>query len=166
MLVGVLADTHVRGMGRALPDELWAAFEGVEAILHAGDLVSLTVRDVLQAHAPTHAVAGNSDGYEVAEVLPERRVLALGEVRVGLTHGHLGAGRTTPERALRQFADEAEPVAVVVFGHSHQPLIERRGGVLLVNPGSPLDRRSAPRYSCARLWLAPGAVEAELVEWD
>ena len=84
---------------------------------------------------------------------------------IGLTHGDLGLGGTTPERARGAFASEA--VAAVLFGHSHAPLVERvAGGPLLVNPGSPTDKRAQPRYSWALVEIDGGAVRAELRLFD
>ena len=88
-------------------------------------------------------------------------------VRIGLTHGHLGIERSTPERALFTFGPlPGDVVDVVAFGHSHVPVVERRSGVLLVNPGSPTDRRRQPAYSFGLLRIGPdGQVEAEIVRF-
>ena len=161
MTIGVTSDTHWPSRGRSLPPQLLAAFAGVDLILHAGDLNLLAVLEPLRAIAPVQAVSGNTDPDEVTRVWPERLELELAGVSLGLVHGHAGEGRTTPERARSWF-----PAArVVVFGHSHQPLIAQVDGQWLVNPGSPTDRRRAPRHSCARLTLTAGEVAAELVEW-
>lgn len=149
--VGVVADTHFGSRGRAYPPELLRGLEGVDLILHAGDLTSLSALEPLQAIAPVAAVAGNVDDPEVRALLPFRRVVLAGPCRVGLVHGHSGAGPTTPDRALRSFADA--DVAVVVFGHTHAPLCQERGGVLLLNPGSPTTRRHEPDFSFALLHL-------------
>jgi len=161
MVIGVLSDTHMPHRARALPEALWRAFEGVDMILHAGDLNTLDMLDPLRALAPVHAVIGNTDPWDTADMLPRAVRLELDGVIVGLTHGHDGHGRTTVERAVSHFPD----AGVVVFGHSHVPLIEQRGAVLLVNPGSPTDRRSQPRFSCARLTLDGGVAAAELITW-
>lgn len=160
MIIGVLSDTHLTGR-RELPDEVFAAFDGVELILHAGDLNTLELLDVLRAIAPVQAVAGNTDPWDVAQALGERKTVEAGGLTIGLVHGHVGKGRTTPERA-RSWFPAAE---VVVFGHSHQPLIERVGEQLLVNPGSPTDRRRSPHHSCAILTVIDGVAAARLVEW-
>lgn len=161
MRVLVISDSHIPQRAGDLPLAVWEAAREADAVLHAGDLTDLWVYHALRRFAPTHAVSGNVDPPETAAALAERRVLNLGGVRVGLTHGHRGAGRTTPERALAAFAGDA--VDVVVFGHSHQPLIEERDGVLLVNPGSVTDRRRAPWCSFAWLRIDGGKAAAELV---
>src|SRR5438093_519933 len=96
--VGVIADTHIADGRRVIPGAVWEAFAGVDCILHAGDIARRAVLDELALLAPVHAVYGNLDPFELASTLPEWRVLDLGGVRLGLTHGHLGHWRTTPER--------------------------------------------------------------------
>ncbi|QIA26353.1 metallophosphoesterase [Thermaerobacter sp. PB12/4term] len=160
----VLSDTHIPGRARALPPAVLEAAAAADLIIHAGDLVSLDVYDELALLAPVVAVHGNVDGPEVYRRLPPRAVVERDGVRVGVTHGHLGRGRSTPERALAAFAGEEPPPAVVVFGHSHQPLLERRGGVLLLNPGSPTDPRWAPAPSYGWLELEGGEARARLVQ--
>ncbi len=172
--IGVLADTHIPVKVRALPARVIAALRGVDRILHAGDLVDLSLLDELARIAPTDAVAGNNDPPEVVERLGFRKLIEIGPVRVGLVHGHRGRGRNTPDRATRAFAREPRPPAAVVFGHSHLPLLKRPGErlfpdapplpFLLFNPGSPTDRRQAPRRSFGFLTVEPdGHVRAELV---
>ncbi|MBI5831953.1 MAG: metallophosphoesterase family protein [Armatimonadetes bacterium] len=161
MVLGLLSDTHRHGRGLPLPEEVFTAFEGVDAILHAGDLTSFDVLDVLRAYAPVHAVAGNSDPHEVADRLPCALRLEFDGVVVGLTHGHRGRGSTTAARALSHFPD----AQVVVFGHSHVPCVQTHERVMLVNPGSPTQRRSQPNHSVARLTIAAGCAEAEIVTW-
>ncbi len=158
--IGVVSDTHLPRFGRRLPRALLdgLASASVELILHAGDLTAPFVLAALEAIAPVVAVAGNNDPAEIRERLGTRTTVAVGSRLIGLTHGHLGPGRTTPERARRAFDGEA--VEVVVFGHSHQPLwVPPTAGVAaLLNPGSPTDRRREPTFSYALLDLEDGTV--------
>lgn len=156
--IGVLSDTHVPTRAKALPPVLFEAFRGVAMILHAGDLTTRDVLDELEAIAPVHAVRGNVDPPEVARLLPARRVIEVEGVKIGLIHGDGPSRAKTPERALKAF----DGVQCVVFGHTHIPLCERRGGVLLFNPGSPTDRRGQPRYSYGFLTVAGGRVDGEI----
>ncbi|GAB6877490.1 metallophosphoesterase family protein [Thermaerobacter litoralis] len=160
----VLSDTHIPGRGRSLPPAVLEAAAQADLIVHAGDLVSLDVYDELALLAPVVAVCGNVDDPEVYRRLPPRAVVEREGVRIGVTHGHLGKGATTPDRALAAFATDVPPPAVVIFGHSHQPLIERRGDVLLFNPGSPTDPRRAPAPTYGWLELEAGVARARLVE--
>ena len=161
MKIGLVSDTHMPSRAKALPAELMAALAGVELILHAGDLNTLAVLRELGELADVEAVAGNTDPWEVANLLGDRYQVELEGVSIGLTHGHLGRGTTTPDRAVSRFTG----ARVVVFGHSHRPRIEARGGVLLVNPGSPTDPRGAPQRTCAILTVECGQARAELVGW-
>jgi putative phosphoesterase len=157
--IGVISDTHISSPARVLPAAVWQAFAGVDMILHAGDLTTLGVLRELGVLCPVHAVYGNCDPPEVVARLPDKLVVPIEGVRIGLIHGHRGQGRTTPEVARRSFAG----VGCIVFGHSHAPLIETREGVLLFNPGSALERRRQPLTSCGLLHVAGDAIRAELV---
>jgi uncharacterized protein len=164
---GVVSDTHLPRFGRRLPGQLVRGLEAahVELILHLGDFTGAEVPALFEVLAPFDAVAGNNDGPELVERFGRRKVLDVGGVRIGLTHGDLGLGRTTPERAPRTFAPDE--VDVVLFGHSHIPLVQRLlDGRLLVNPGSPTDKRRQPRYSWALLTIEGGRVAAELHFFD
>lgn len=159
--VGIVADTHLPRFGRVLSTFLDAGLRAarVDRILHLGDWTSELAFDLLHAIAPTDGVAGNNDPPALAERLGTRKVVELEGVRLGLTHGHLGPGRTTPERAERLFASE-EGLAAVLFGHSHIPLVERRsdGRPWLINPGSPTDKRRQAHRTWALLILDAGRI--------
>lgn len=156
--------------GRLLPGPLVRGLEsaGVERILHAGDWTAPFVVELLEAIAPVHGVAGNNDPPELGARLGSVRVVDLDGTLVGLTHGHLGSpSLSTPERAAAALAHIPDLTAIC-FGHSHIPLVraEPDGGPLLVNPGSPTDKRRQPRYSWALLEVAGGDVRAELRFFD
>jgi uncharacterized protein len=156
----VTSDTHLGPRRRKpLPAALLAACDGADAILHAGDLVTADVLDTLAAYAPLHAVAGNCDPWDLAERLAETRSLELGGVPIGITHiPGPEAGRGARLRA-------AFPGArVIVFGHTHWPVLDLDGDVMLLNPGSPTERRRAPHATFAELRIAGGRATARLVE--
>jgi uncharacterized protein len=140
MRIGCISDTHL--MGRPVPDPVIEALEGVDLILHAGDILELAVLEQLSAIAETQAVKGNMDHGEVASVLPDRRVIKAGKFKIGLTHGH-GPPSGITWKVARVF--EGEGCDCIVFGHTHNSLIKERNGVLFFNPGSPTDRMFARR---------------------
>lgn len=148
MRVGVISDTHLAGPALELPARVIELFAGVDLILHAGDLIDLAVLDELRAIAPVEAVHGNMDPIGVVEKLPGKKVLELGSFRIGLTHGS-GDPFTLAARVAELFADDRADV--IVFGHSHRPLEQARGGQLLFNPGSPTDQRFSPDRSVGLL---------------
>jgi putative phosphoesterase len=161
MRVLVVSDTHLAAATvDRLPPEVWAMADAADAVLHAGDVCEEAVLDALRERAPVHAVLGNND-HALRGRLPEVLQIELDGVRIGLLHdAGLTKGRTT--RVQRRFP-EAD---VVVFGHSHAPLVEAiEGGPLLINPGSPTQRRRQPVHTVASLELADGRVaEANLVQ--
>lgn len=147
-VIGVVSDTHLPRFGRVLPRALEAGLReaGVERILHLGDLTDLLAVPLFEAIAPLDAVAGNNDGDTIRKRFGRRKIVRIEDVRIGLVHGD-GAKGTTEQRALDAF--ERDAVDVILFGHSHRPLVKRAGPVLLANPGSPTDKRLNPRYSYA-----------------
>jgi uncharacterized protein len=161
----LIGDTHLPRFGRALPSPLTDALRATDLVLHAGDHTEPFVLEMLEALAPTVAVAGNNDSAELVARLGLSRIVTVEEVRIGLTHGHAGPGRTTPDRAARAFADAHPPVDAVAFGHSHQPMIERRNGIWLLNPGSPTDRRRQPSFSFLRLTVRGATLAPDLVTY-
>jgi putative phosphoesterase len=142
-----------RRPGRPIPDAVWKALAGADAILHAGDLLDAGVLRLLRQHAPVHAVLGNND-VSLAGVLPSTLVVDIAGVRIGIIHDS-GARNGREARMRRRFPD----ADVVVFGHSHAPVDEvGLDGQLLFNPGSPTQRRAQPACSYGELRLARGSV--------
>lgn len=157
----VVSDTHIPKVGSELPPALLDAMRGADLVLHAGDLVDLPVLEELRGLAPVVAVAGNMDYPAVKAVLPEQRVVEVEGKLIGLTHGW-GPPLGIERRVLSRFSG----VDVVVFGHTHAALVEERRGVLLVNPGTPNDRRFSKRLSYAVIVVDGGRLDAEVVWLD
>lgn len=160
----IIGDTHLPRFGRAPPAPLVEALREADRILHVGDHTQPFVLDLLEAFAPTDAVAGNNDDPALVRRLRTSKVVTVEEVRIGMTHGHLGPGRTTPDRAFGAFASpqRGSPHAIA-FGHSHQPMVERRDGIWMLNPGSPTDRRRQPSFSFLRVEVDADQLRPELV---
>jgi putative phosphoesterase len=160
--IALVSDTHLPRFGRRLPTALMEslAAEGPELVLHLGDHTDGAAVEELARIAAVDAVAGNNDPEELVARFGLRRIVEIAGFRIGLTHGHLGTGRTTPDRALATFAGDV--VDIVAFGHSHVPLVQWRGDVLLVNPGSPTDRRRQPCPTFALLELPDPSVAASI----
>jgi len=146
--VGLISDTH----GLLRPQAL-EALRGSDAIVHAGDIVDPAILAALGAIAPLTAVRGNNDRGDWAGSLPETAVLALGGVRVFVVH----------DRAHLARHPAAAGADVVVTGHSHQPVVERRDGILFVNPGSAGPRRFKLPVTVGRLDIAGGRAQAAIV---
>ncbi len=133
MLIAVISDTHLRD--KLLPDQVIDALSGADLILHAGDILDMQVLDQLSEIAQTIAVTGNMDQVNVASVLPECRLIEVEGFKIGLTHGYGPPGDMTGK--VRAMFDDVD---CIIFGHTHQPLIEESEGVLYFNPGSPTDK--------------------------
>ena len=153
MKIGIVSDTHLSA-GRKLPAKLLEGLQGADAIVHAGDWVTMDAYEQLSRIAPVHGVAGNCDGEELIRRFGMRATIEIGGVRIGIVHGHEGPGRSTPERARLAFRDTSPDL--IVFGHSHIPLQEVKDGIMLFNPGSPTDKRRQPSYSFGIVTIEDG----------
>ena len=144
----LLADTHVPRRARQLPAEVWAAVDRADAVVHAGDWVSFEFFEELRGRASVlYGVYGNNDGPQLRAVLPEVARWDVDGVRFAAVH-ETGQAKGRETRADAAFPD----VDVLVFGHSHIPWDTKSpGGLRLLNPGSPTDRRRQPRASY--LWV-------------
>ncbi|KJR47866.1 putative phosphoesterase [Desulfosporosinus sp. I2] len=156
MEIAVLSDTHLRA-GKTLPRFVWEHLTDIDMIIHAGDLTNMGLIEELACIAPVRAVCGNCDDWDVA--LPDRDIVECESLRIGIIHGNVGRGKSTPERAFNAFEDS--PVDLIVFGHSHVPFMEWRNGILLFNPGSPTDKRRERHYSLGLLNIQQGQVNAK-----
>jgi putative phosphoesterase len=154
LIVGLISDTH--GL---LRPEVFAAFEGVEMILHAGDVGGDDVLDELAVIAPVHAVAGNTDPPGNHRT-PESIDIVIAGISVHVSHGHELRAPTLARLSSAYAAD------VVVYGHTHRQRIDRVGDRWIVNPGAAGQRRFDLRPSVARMTVVGGKVSIELVELE
>ena len=143
-----------------MPAAVAAQLEGVDVILHAGDLGTPDVLDELTSYAPVHAVRGNNDGPAVAAWgAPETLELELDGLKVAMIHD--SGSKDGRAARLRRLFPEA---GLVVFGHSHIPWDTEWNGQRLFNPGSPTDKRRQPRGTMGQLVIDAGVlVSAEIV---
>ncbi|SDK49638.1 metallophosphoesterase family protein [Sediminibacillus albus] len=150
MKVAIISDTHMPRMAKQLPSQLKKGLEQVDLILHAGDWQANSVWETLEQYAPVKGVAGNVDDQEIQEKFGEKKILELNGFKVGLIHGD-GKGLTTERRALTAF--KKEDVDIIIFGHSHIPVLKEIDGITLFNPGSPTDKRRQPQFSYGMMEL-------------
>jgi uncharacterized protein len=157
--LAVISDTHLPRGGRALPAACLEQLRTADAILHAGDLMELSVLEELEAIGPpVHAVRGNVDSAELQARLPLTRIVQVDEARIAMVHDS-GPAEGRLQRLRRRFPE----AGAVVFGHSHVPLHEERDGFAIFNPGSPTERRRAPHHTMGIATVDGGRVEFELV---
>ena len=156
MLAVVLADTHIPRRAKTLPEGLLPHLERADLILHAGDLMDPKLLDTLAAYATVKAVRGNLDPPDSR--LPETLEFEFGGVLVAMIHDS-GPKKGRRNRMRRRFSE----ARVVIFGHSHIPWLTDENGLLLLNPGSPTDKRRQPDFTFATLQIGDGDVRAEIV---
>ena len=139
MLIGLISDTH----GLLRPEAL-TAFAGVDRILHAGDVGGMSILARLRQVAPVQAVCGNVDP---TEMLPAALDIELESVQLHMSHGH-ELGSPKPERLVERYKAD-----IIIYGHTHTPLMKRIGTALVVNPGAAGPRRFELKPSVALLRL-------------
>jgi putative phosphoesterase len=152
-LIVVLADTHMPKGGRVLPQRCIELLGEADATLHAGDFFAVETLEEIKAFSrgPVHAVYGNVDRPDLRKLLPETLELDLDGVRVAMIHD-AGPSKARVGRMRKRFPD----AEALVFGHSHLPLHEEEDGFQIFNPGSPTERRRAPRHSMGVLRVGSG----------
>lgn len=151
-IIGLVSDTH-----DGLHPNALAALRGVELILHAGDMGPPDVLRALATIAPVRGVSGDRDRAARADLavsIDER----IEQVHVVVTHGHL-LGQPTPPRLVSAFLH----ADVIVFGHTHEPLLTRAARRIIVNPGSAGPRRGVLSPSVARLYIDGRQADAQLI---
>ena len=157
--VAVISDTHLPRGTRRLPEACVDRLRDADLILHAGDLVAASVLEELASYAPVRAVAGNVDHPALMETLPKSRVVEVEDARIGMVH--VAGPRAGREARLAVRFPEC---SAIVYGHTHVPQVERFEGTWILNPGSPTERRSAPRHTMIVLRIGGATIEPELVE--
>ncbi len=159
MEIAIVADTHMPRGARQLPVSAVRKLKAADLIVHAGDFMRLSVLRELESYGRTVGVYGNVDDAELRALLPTRQTVEASGVRIGVVHD-AGPARRRLER-LRAWFPEAD---AVVFGHSHIPLHERApDGFQIFNPGSPTERRRAPRHTMGAAHVKRRAVTFELI---
>ncbi|MFH9740229.1 YfcE family phosphodiesterase [Streptomyces roseolus] len=151
----LVSDTHVPLRARRLPDELLRETDRADAVIHAGDWVDVATLDLMEGRAQRLiGVFGNNDGADLRERLPEVARVELGGLRFGVVH-ETGPARGREARCAALYPD----LDVLVFGHSHVPWdSEAPGGLRLLNPGSPTDRRRQPHRTFMTCAVADGVL--------
>ena len=150
----LISDTHIPGRARRLPDAVLRAADAADLVIHAGDWVTASVLDELAEHADVLGVYGNNDGPDLRARLPEVARREIEGVRFAVVH-ETGDARGRETRMPRAYPD----VDVLVFGHSHIPWdTTAPGGLRLLNPGSPTDRRRQPHHTMMTAIVDAGAV--------
>ena len=151
VVIGIISDTH--GLLRPAVHQ---AFQGVDLILHAGDVGGSDILDELRVIAPVQAVFGNTDPAGDPG-LQDALILSHGGIEIHMSHGH-ELGVPTPAKLLAAY-----PQRVIIYGHTHRQLVSKAGDRLVINPGAAGARRFKLDPSVARLTIENGEAEVEIV---
>ena len=130
MKIGVISDTHMQTVSKALNNLACGLFADVSMVFHAGDLTRIAILEVF-SDKKVVAVSGNMDRYDVTGTLPAKQIASVEGYRIGLIHGW-GSSRGIEDRLMDAFTG----VHAIVYGHTHEPANHWANGVLLFNPGS------------------------------
>lgn len=136
--VCAVSDTHL--FRQPLPDEVCEIIgeQNPDVILHAGDILEMSVIEQLREISEVIAVCGNMDYGEVKKCLPKREIVEIEGLRIGLIHGWGGGNPVA--RVAEAFCN----VGLIVFGHTHEPFLGISEGIAFLNPGSPTDKMFVP----------------------
>ena len=145
--IGIISDTH-----NLVRPEALDALRGCEHIIHAGDICNPAVLDTLNELAPVTAIRGNNDSGVRIDDLPEARTFRIGDTAIHVVHD------------IADVPKQLDGIDVVVTGHSHKPLVERRGAALFVNPGSAGPRRFTLPIALGELRISGASVRARIQE--
>lgn len=154
--IGIISDTH-----GPLLTPVFDIFESVDAIIHAGDFGSPGPVEELEALAPVYGVSGNVDGFDITHRFPQKRIVNLGGVNFYIQH----IINDPVSHYLRLKRDPLFSVAdIVVFGHSHVPIIDHFGRYLYINPGSAKEPRVVLNPSVAIVIVDDGVIKESHIE--
>jgi hypothetical protein len=160
MKIGVISDTHIPLSAEDIPSKILEAFKNMDMIIHAGDLVDLSVLDKLNRVCKNiKAVRGNMDSQVVRNKLPEKELITPGNFKIGIMHGW------GPPDKLIDTVSEAfknDKPSLIIFGHSHQALNLKKDDIIYFNPGSPTDRIFAS-YNSFGIIEIDDKIEARIV---
>jgi len=160
-VIGLISDTHVPARARCIPKEVLQAFENVDYIIHAGDLVELSVIDELEQIAPVLAVYGNMDSPEVSDMLPKLNSLKLFDWKIGVAHD---PGMLHDIGKMKEII-EHNRFNVFINGHTHRSSIKWEGKTLYINPGSPINPDTPfNKPTVALLKVTKEAIVPEIVQ--
>lgn len=169
--IGVIADTHIPARAKELPAKIYEVFQGVDLIIHAGDVVEMNVIQDLRSIAEVIAVYGNMCSAEVQEEFPYKCVVHVNGFKIGVVHGHGPVDRVqVKEHAFQEFKRENIAVDCIIFGHTHHPENEVIDGILFFNPGSAVENKTLAENTVGILMVghksSGGIIKGEIISID
>ena len=159
MRFAILSDTHIvkdlKKMERFIKEDL----KDINYIIHAGDFKSYKVYSLIKDHKEIIGVWGNNDGKSLRDILKEKEIIAVNGYKIGLYHGH-GEKKNSILNTIEKF--KSDDVDIIIFGHSHQPIIKTYNKTLLINPGSITMKRKERWFSYIILTVEKNSIEATI----
>lgn len=161
MKIGVIADTHIPDRAKYIPERILEDFKSADMIIHAGDLVELSVLDKLKSICQNvKAVWGNMDPLEVRGKIPEKEIIEILGFKIAVMHGY-GPSSKVIDRTTETF--KGNNVNIIIFGHTHLAMNEKRNDILYFNPGSPTDKIFSP-YNSYGIIEINDKIEARIIK--
>jgi uncharacterized protein len=157
--IGIMSDTHISKDTYKIDELLKKYLNDADIVIHAGDFKTMKVIELIKARKKFIGVWGNNDGAAIRAEIKEKEILKVNGFKIGIYHGH-GEGKSTIDKAYNMFKEDK--VDVIVFGHSHQPIIKTINKTLMLNPGSPTSKRKERWYSVIILELDKDCINAQL----
>ncbi|MFH1397466.1 MAG: metallophosphoesterase [Candidatus Omnitrophota bacterium] len=162
MRIGVIADTHIPDRAAKIPDDILNAFIGVDIIIHVGDLTVLSVLEELKKIcSDVRVVSGNMDCIQVCNKFPEKELIKVGEVKIGVMHG---AGPPDGLVGILSEAFKKDKPDLIIFGHSHAAFNEKKGNIIFFNPGSPTDKVFSSYNSYGMIEIKGKNIDAKIIK--
>lgn len=158
MKIAIISDTHIHDHIGKMQDIIEKFLSDADMIIHAGDYTSKGVVEILKKTKNFIGVYGNNDGETIRKMLKEKEIIRVEGYKIGVYHGN--GSKDTIDNAYNEFKDDK--VDVIVFGHSHQPIIVAKNKVLMLNPGSISYRRREKWHSYLILNINRNEISAEL----
>ena len=158
--IGIISDTHIAKHFETIDNFIDKNLSEVDMIFHLGDFKSIEVVDRIKNKKKFIGVSGNNDDRSITNSLSEKEIIEIEGWKIGLFHG-CGNAKTTLENTINEFKENTPDI--IVFGHSHVPIIKTENGVLLLNPGSPFKKGKQQKlYSYIILDITKRSINASL----
>jgi len=163
MKVLVVSDTHIPVAASKLPSVIEKEAKTSDCCLHAGDFIDYSVFEKLSAWTKTYGVCGNMDNDTVREQLPQKQIIKLEKINLGLIHGG-GSPHNLISYVNKEFSRRFDEIDIFIFGHSHYPLDKEINGKIYFNPGSSTDKILAPYRSYGILDINDSQIKRRIVK--
>jgi uncharacterized protein len=157
--IAIISDTHIHKHAEKLEVLIKNRLSCADLIIHAGDYTDIRAVTLLQRSKKFLGVWGNNDKASIREITKEKEIIKVEKYKIGVYHGH-GMRSTTIDNAYHAFSDDE--VDIIIYGHSHQPSICTKKKVLMLNPGSPTNKRNERWFSYIILEICGDNIFASL----